>query len=135
MLLDSLTWGKITSSIITGATLSVLVGNPGPILFAMFILFAIDTITGIMGAIKLRKFQSHAMRKACVKFLIYCLSIIVAHQFAAIPLLGWIEDTVIAFLSLVELSSIGENIRKLGYSFPTFKQLTSFIKRHKDETV
>lgn len=133
-LASSITTNKVMFSGIFGTVFAVLVGEPSLLLLSLFILFFIDTITGVWSAFANKKFESRHMRKGVTKFILYCLSIIIAHQFAAIPLLFWLEDAILSFLSMVELASIGENMNKLGFNFPSFEQLKNILKRTNKET-
>lgn len=134
-MIDSLSWGKIGTSVVTGTVLSLLIGNPSPLLIAMFVLFFIDLITGIIKGLYTEKFSSHAMRKGVTKFIGYCLSVIVAHQFTVIPFLFWVEPSLLAWLALAEFTSIIENLRQCDLNVPDFQSLINFYKeRKKDET-
>lgn len=130
-MLDSLSWGKIGASVLTGTVLTVLMGQLTPLLIALFILFFIDLITGITKGLYLQKFTSHAMRKGVGKFIAYCVSIIVAHQFAIIPLLSWVEPSLVAWLALTELASILENLRATGVKAPDINILFDMWKKLK----
>jgi toxin secretion/phage lysis holin len=132
--LSTLGWTKICMYAGLGIVLECLFGPPTALLFALFVLFFMDTVIGISAAIYNHKFSSDGMRRGALKFLIYTSSIIIAHQFSLIPLLYWIEDALIAFLAMTELNSIGENIRKHDYYFPTFQDLKDVvIKAKKDK--
>ena len=129
---DSLTWGKVITSVSVGTGLSLLVGNPSPLMLAMFILLFIDTLTGLAKGLYQKKFQSHLMRKGISKFIGYCVSIIVAHQFSLIPILFWVEPSILAWLALVELTSIIENMRAMGYNLPDVNGLFNLWKKLRD---
>jgi len=127
-MIDSLSWGKIGTSVFTGTVLALLIGNPSPLLVAMFVLFFIDLLTGIIKGLYTNKFTSHALRKGVTKFLGYCLSIVVAHQFAIIPFLFWVEPSLLAWLALAEFTSIVENLRQCGLNVPDIQSLVNFYK-------
>ena len=133
MLSDSLTWGKIITSVSVGTGLSVLVGIPSPLMLAMFILLFLDTVTGVAKGIHTKKFTSHAMRKGVGKFIGYCVSIIVAHQFSLIPLLMWVEPSLLAWLALVEFGSIMENMKELGMNVPDINGLYDLWKKFRQD--
>ena len=126
---DSMSWSKLIGSVAVGGVLTALFGEATPLLFALFVLFFIDTITSIWIGIIKKKCDSLIMLNGATKFVIYCLSIIMAHQFAVIPLLGWIETALIALLALNELNYIGSNIRCLGFPFPTLNDLKDVFKK------
>lgn len=130
-MLDSLTSKLVPKALVSGVTgtaFALLFGEPSLLLLAVFLLFFIDLLTGVWKGLHTSKFTSHALRKGVTKFILYCISIIVAHQFAVIPLLFWVEDAILALLSLTELASIGENMRALGFNFPDINKLFDFYK-------
>ncbi len=129
----NLSAAKLLTGVLTGTAFSVLFGTNYMLLLALFILFFIDTVTGVAAAVINKEFQSHNMRKGIIKFLAYTLSIVVAAQFSQVTILFWLTDAILAFLALTELSSIGENLKKLGFYFPSFSELRQVVSKTSKE--
>jgi toxin secretion/phage lysis holin len=131
----TITGGKM---IATGflALITLLFGANLGLLLALVILIGIDALTGIARAIKNKEFSSNKMRKGISKTTGYMLAIVLGHQIGchiAPTLLFWIPIALYAWLSIVELESVSENLNDLGIPFPSLKDLWKLWKKFKKE--
>lgn len=101
----------------------------------LFILVAIDFITGVGCGIKAKTVSSRRMSKSVMKLLLYFLLIIAAHQLTRYAdLLTWLEQFLVLFIAVTEMTSIIENAHKLGLPIPEWvtEKLEQYL--HKDPT-
>ena len=86
-------------------------------LTALLIVMGVDWTTGVCVALKEREISSRGLLRGCGKLLAYFVLIIAAIQVArASPtILSWLPEVIFAYIGLTELTSIIENIGKMGY--------------------
>jgi len=101
-------------------------------LLAVFVLIIMDFITAIHAVIRTGEdIKSHKIFRSAVKVAMYFLLISAGYiSESAIPL-GFVDDTVIAFLAVTELISILENMAKAGFAIP--KSLYEKLKELKEK--
>ena len=90
------------------------------IVFAVYLLILIDTVTGVIYAVRTKNVNSRDFSRSPMKCLIYFIMLLVSRivdRTLPIPLASPIMD---AFLVTTESVSILENFSKLGYPVPTF---------------
>ena len=106
----------IWSSIL--GTLTYLTGCEANILQAIAILIAIDTLFGIMVAIKKKKLQSWSfLMLALLKMMIYLCLIIGIYQAVILGFPAWFKDLIIFLIATTEVISILENSSILGFKW------------------
>lgn len=101
---------------------------------AIFVLIIFDWITGIFAAKKTKEtIKSSKILRTPIKIAIYFMLITTARiaEFSLPEVIRYLDDTIIAFLTLTELISIIENTGKMGYAIP--KKLLLKLKSIRDE--
>jgi toxin secretion/phage lysis holin len=85
----------------------------------MAYLVVIDVILGIMGAIKMKRFNSYKLMKGMLlKILLYFLLIVAAYQATRLPMMpNWIYNFMALLIALTELKSILENAKLLDFKW------------------
>lgn len=112
-------FGIKTLIAVCGATLVALIGENILAYEILFILIAIDTVTGIAVAIKTGSFSSVKSFRGIKKILLFFLLIIASHQVVRYSgSFQFIEDGVVLYCAANELISILENIHQLGLPAP-----------------
>lgn len=87
----------------------------------VFILIAIDTITGFMCGWKSKEISSRRFARIFNKLIVYFLLIISAHQMARYEeILRWIEEMIVSMILFNEFVSITENASRLGIPVPNY---------------
>ena len=100
------------------AYVSCLFNNQYNVLIGLFILIALDTLTGVWCAIRTKEVSSRGFYRATVKCLVYFIMLLVARivdKSVPLPFASIIMDS---FLVITESISILENIGKLGFMVP-----------------
>lgn len=90
-------------------------------MIALFFLMIIDWVTGIFAArISGEVIKSSKILRTPIKIAIYFMLITTARlaEYSLPDVIGYLDETVIAFLALTELISNIENIGKMGYAIP-----------------
>ena len=106
----------IWSSIL--GTLTYLTGCETRILEAIAILIAVDTLFGVMVAIKKKKLQSWSfLMLALLKIMIYLCLIIGIYQAVILGFPAWFKDLIIFLIATTEVISILENSSILGFKW------------------
>jgi phage-related holin len=98
--------------------------------FSILLLLAvtIDTIAGVLRALKNKDFSSHSFGKLIEKFIIYSIALIAVHtlketitnlypQEISNPIANYIGNSIYLSILFRELWSINENINAMGYVF------------------
>lgn len=101
----------------------------------LFILVVIDFITGVSCGVMTKTVSSRRMSKSVMKLLLYFLLIIAAHQLTRYAdLLTWLEQFLVLFIAVTEMTSIIENAHKLGLPIPSWvtEKLEQYL--HNDPT-
>lgn len=104
-------------------------------MLAVFFLILFDWITGIFAAkISGETIKSSKIIRTPIKIVIYFMLITGARiaEYSLPHAIGYLDDTVIAFLALTELISVLENTGKMGYAIPK-KLLTKLISIRDEE--
>ena len=104
------------------------------VIMCLFLLTIIDTILGVMLAIKYKKFTSYALgRKGSMKLIRYGLAIGTIYLLAVADekIFGWAVHYITMFFILTEVISNFEKLSLLGLELPT--KFMSFINsKYKD---
>lgn len=103
-------------------------------MLALFCLMIVDWLTGILAARETGEaIKSSKILRTPIKIAIYFMLITTARlaEYSLPDVIGYLDETMIAFLVLTEFISIIENTGKLGYAVP--KQLLSKLKSWRDE--
>lgn len=103
-------------------------------LLALFFLILFDWITGIRAAkISGEVIKSSKIIRTPIKIAIYFMLITAARiaEFSLPGAIRYLDETVIAFLTLTELISVIENTGQMGYAVP--KKLLNKLKSLRDE--
>jgi toxin secretion/phage lysis holin len=98
------------------------------------VLLIFDFITGIEAALKTgQPVESKKVLRTAVKMTMYFLLISAGYMAEkAVPLISFIDDTIISFLAVTELISILENTSRSGYAIPV--KLVEKLKAFKQNT-
>ena len=99
--------GVATASFIFASVLKALTPS---VIGTIFLLVLIDTITGLMVAVKKKKVSSKKWYKSLIKLSNYSALIIVGGLAGDISLLAWLSSTFLLLIVITELISILENI-------------------------
>jgi phage-related holin len=99
--------GVATASFIFASVLKALTPS---VIGTIFLLVLIDTITGLLVAVKKRKVSSKKWYKSLIKLSNYSALIIVGGLAGDISLLSWLSSTFLLLIVVTELISILENI-------------------------
>jgi toxin secretion/phage lysis holin len=106
----------IWSSIL--GTLTYLTGCETRILEAIAVLILIDTLFGVMVAIKKKRLQSWSfLMLALLKIMIYLCLIIGIYQAVILGFPAWFKDLIIFLIATTEVISILENSSILGFKW------------------
>lgn len=93
----------------------------------LLVLLLLDTITGIGKAVRNKKFTSRGLSKLVTKIITYTVAILVLRlleiSIGDLFLTTVLSQTMVAFLNIIEVISIFENLTAIGVPIPT-----SFIK-------
>lgn len=103
-------------------------------MFALFILILVDWATGMKAAQKTGdSIKSSKFFRTPIKIVIYFMLITCSRiaEYSLPDAVRYLDDTVIAFLTLTELISILENTGKLGYAIP--QKLLAKLRNIRDE--
>ena len=103
-------------------------------MIALLFLIIIDWITGIVAArVSGEVVKSSKILRTPIKIAIYFMLITTARlsEYSLPDVIGYLDETVIAFLALTEMISVIENAGKMGYAIP--KQLLNKLKSWRDE--
>lgn len=101
---------------------------------AIFFLILFDWITGIFAAkVSGDVIKSSKIIRTPIKIVVYFMLITGARiaEYSLPEIVGFLDDTVIAFLALTELISVLENTGKMGYAIP--KKLLQKLIYWRDE--
>jgi phage-related holin len=99
--------GAATVSFIFASVLKALTPS---VIGTVVLLVLIDTITGLVVAVKKKKVSSKKWYKSLIKLSNYCALIIVGGLAGDISLLSWLSSTFLLLIVITELISILENI-------------------------
>lgn len=90
------------------------------VMLGVLVLIIFDFITGIYASkVSGEQITSAGVFRSAIKVAVYFLLISAGHVAqATVPVLNFIENTIIGFLALTELISIIENTGKMGYAIP-----------------
>lgn len=100
---------------------------------ALLFLILFDSITGVLAAKRTGdKIRSAKLFRTPVKIAIYFMLITAARiaEYSIPEFVSYLDEVVIAFLTLTEFISVLENIGKMGYAVP--KQLLTKLKSLRD---
>ncbi len=103
-------------------------------MIALFFLIIFDLITGIFAArVSKERIKSAKVVRTPIKIAIYFMLITVTRlaEYSLPDVVGYLDETMIAFLVLTELISNIENVGKMGYVIP--KVLLKKLKSLRDE--
>lgn len=103
-------------------------------MLALFFLIIFDWVTGVLAARKTgHVIKSSKIVRTPLKIAIYFMIITAARiaEFSLPSAVRYLDDTVIAFLTLTELTSVLENTGRLGYAIP--KKLLEKLMSWRDE--
>lgn len=104
-------------------------------MIALFVLVIFDMITAILVVRKdkTQKISSAKFVRTPIKMAIYFMLITAGRitEFSLPDAIGYLDDTILAFLTLTELISLLENTGKLGYAIP--KKLLDKLHGLRDE--
>ena len=102
-------------------------------LLALLILIIVDFVTAISAAYKNHTpIKSAKVFTTAVKILIYYTLIACGHLVEkAVPLFGFMDETILAFLAVTEMISVLENCGKMGYAIP--KKLLRQLEEFRDD--
>lgn len=103
-------------------------------MIALLFLMLFDWFTGILAAkVSGEVIKSSKILRTPIKIAIYFMLITTARlsEYSLPDVIGYLDETVIAFLALTELISVIENAGKMGYAIP--KQLLNKLKSWRDE--
>jgi len=105
--------------------------NPAP-LIALFVIYGIDYLTGFMAAVKNKNVSSRVMVKGLGKLMAYLLIIIAVNEAVKVSpeFLSWLPEVVFAYLALTEITSIFENLNKLGIDTPGTKVIYRVLREN-----
>ncbi len=104
-----------------------------PLLSAIFMLILFDFITAIIAVRKSKeKIQSSKIFNTALKYVLYFIAISAGYFTELV--IGtelFIAKTIMIFLAMTELYSIGENIQKAGYPMPLklMKDIKNYLKK------
>lgn len=101
---------------------------------ALFFLIIFDSITGVFAAKKTGdKIRSAKLVRTPIKIAIYFMLVTAARiaEYSLPAPIAYLDEVVLAFLTLTELISVMENIGKMGYAVP--KQLLAKLISWRDE--
>lgn len=101
---------------------------------ALFCLIIFDWVTGVLAARASGDvIKSSKILRTPIKIAIYFMLITTARlsEYSLPNVIGYLDETVIAFLALTELVSIIENTGKMGYAVPI--KLLDKLKSLRDE--
>lgn len=106
--------------------------DKSPLLWGLLILIIIDFITAIYATIQNKqKIESKKVAKTAGKTAVYFLLISAAFISEGSVPIEFLDDTIIAFLTLTELISIVENAAKAGIAIP--KTLYDKLKEYQNK--
>jgi len=106
----------IWSSIL--GTMVYLTGCETKILEAIAILILVDTLFGVMVAIKRKKLQSWSfLMLAMLKILIYLSLLVGIYQAVILGFPAWFKDLIIFLIATTEVISILENSSIMGFKW------------------
>ena len=90
--------------------------DPTPLMILLSVM-GIDWLTGVAAAIKEREWSSRGLLRGGGKLVAYFVLIIAALQVSLMApnILSWLPEVTYAYIGLTELTSIIENIGRLGY--------------------
>lgn len=95
----------------------------------MFLVYAIDFLTGVRKALSIRNFSSGRFFRGAVKLWVYWMLVIVAHSLDFALNVGSVFTVcMFVFIITTESSSIIENLHDLGFSTPA--PLQRFLKSY-----
>lgn len=103
-------------------------------LAALFFLIIFDSITGVLAAKRTGdKIRSAKLVRTPIKIAIYFMLITAARiaEYSIPDQIAYLDEVVLAFLTLTELVSVMENIGKMGYAIP--KKLLANLISLRDE--
>lgn len=98
---------------------------------ALSCLIIIDFIMALISCYKTgEEIQSAKILRTAIKFTVYFLMVMSAHISEQATSLGFLDETMFAFLTLTELISVLEHASELGFSIP--KAILNQIKSVRD---
>lgn len=101
------------------------------LILILFVLIFIDAITGMVASRAIGcPISSRRMSRSITKIIIYLSSLILANltlrtgdclcNGCDLSLISWIPTAVLLWISSIEVKSINENFRNLGYKLPAY---------------
>lgn len=109
-------------------------------LISLFILIALDTVTGFLKAFVTKSFESAKMAKIAIKLILYSVSLICIHVLTNFtvngvhpPLIDWFDDFAFSLLMLREGVSVLENVAIIKPDLLP-KKLLTYLKQFDNET-
>lgn len=92
----------------------------------------VDFVTGVLASYKEgHKIKSHKVARTAIKVTLYFTTVAVARISEPSLYLGFLDETVIGFLTGTELISNLENIERMGYPTPAHlvKKLKNLVRK------
>ncbi len=104
-----------------GVVLIEIFGDSGMAYQILFILVALDFVTGFMAAFSNKEVSSKRMFKGLRKLFVYFVLVLASHQLVRLTGYSeWVEDGTVIYLAIMEYVSITENAAKMGVPIPTW---------------
>lgn len=101
-------------------------------LLAIIVLVLLDFATGISAAkVSGEEIKSSKVFRSAVKVVMYMTLISASHLLEVASVIGFADDTVIAFLAATELISLIENVGRMGFAVP--KKLLNKLQHFRDD--
>lgn len=125
-----------------GATaVNLIFGEWSPMLTSLFILMITDIVTGLLSAafVHVSKYgdgiSSKALYSGALRKCLMLIMIVVGAQMDVVLELDFVRSSVIAYLTMLELVSVVENVTRAGVPVPDFikKLLDTETKKFKEE--
>lgn len=115
--------------------LSQIMDGSQQVIATIFVLLALDTLTGSYIAIKNKTFSSRGLYRGPLKFTVYFIFILVSRLVDKNIPLPFASPIIDCFLVCTEGYSIFENFAKLGFAAPTglIERLKSLASNKKSE--